>query len=251
VSAGGAPSPTLVTRGLGRAYGRLVALDELNLSVDAGECVALIGVNGSGKSTTVRMIAGLLTPSQGEVRICGHDPFREPEAELARAATAVVPDSPLLYDDLTVRQHLELVAMAHGVVDGGGGSVGGSGWLDARIDDLLERLELGDRGTYLPRELSRGMRQKTQLACALIRPAALLVLDEPVVGLDPPSQTRLRELLVAAKSEGVAVVMTTHQLRFADGVADRGVVLEEGRVVDEGLWPELTERAVARGWELY
>ena len=91
------------------------------------------------------------------------------------------------------------------------------------------------------------MRQKTQLACALIRPAALLVLDEPVVGLDPPSQVLLRELLVAAKRDGVAVLMTTHQLRFADGVADRGVVLEEGRVADEGPWPELYARSVARG----
>ncbi|MGH2886184.1 MAG: ABC transporter ATP-binding protein [Solirubrobacteraceae bacterium] len=227
-----------------------MALDELNLSVGAGECVALIGVNGSGKSTTVRLIAGLLTPSRGEVRICGYDPFREPEAERARAAMAVVPDAPLLYDDLTVRQHLELVAMAHGVVEGtGDGGVPLA--LDARIDALLEHLDLAGRGSYLPRELSRGMRQKTQLACALIRPAALLVLDEPVVGLDPPSQTRLRELLLAAKAGGVAVVMTTHQLRFADGVADRGVVLQEGLVVDEGSWPELTERAVARGWELY
>jgi len=83
------------------------------------------------------------------------------------------------------------------------------------------------------------------------RPAALLVLDEPVVGLDPPSQTRLRELLLAAKADGVALLMTTHQLRFADGVADRGVVLEEGRVAEAGPWEELTARAVARGWELY
>ncbi len=237
----GAPAP-LVTHGLGRSYGRLVALDELSLTVGAGECVALIGVNGSGKSTAVRLIAGLLTPSRGAVQICGWDPFREPEAERARAALAVVPDAPLLYEDLPVRQHLELVAMAHAVPDEA---------IDERIDALLDRLDLRARGSYLPRELSRGMRQKAQLACALIRPAALLVLDEPVVGLDPPSQTRLRELLVAAKADGTAVLMTTHQLRFADGVADRGVVLEEGRVADVGPWDELTRRAVSQGWELY
>jgi len=237
----GAPAP-LVTHGLGRSYGRLIALDELNLTVQHGECVALIGANGSGKSTAVRCITGLLTPSEGSVEICGADPHHEPEAERARAAMALVPDTPLLYEDLTVRQHLELVAMAHGVSDGE---------LDARIDGVLDGLALADRASYLPRELSRGMRQKTQLACALIRPAALLVLDEPVVGLDPPSQTRLRELLLAAKADGVALLMTTHQLRFADGVADRGVVLEEGRVAEAGPWEELTARAVARGWELY
>jgi ABC-2 type transport system ATP-binding protein len=235
--------PPLITRGLGRSYGRLVALDELSLSVAGGECVALIGVNGSGKSTAVRLIAGLLTPSRGEVRICGWDPYREPEAERARAAVAVVPDAPLLYEDLSVRQHLELVAMAHGVVSDDD--------LEARIDGLLDGLELGNRASYLPRELSRGMRQKTQLACALVRPASLLVLDEPVVGLDPPSQTRLREVLLAAKADGVGVLMTTHQLRFVEGVADRGVVLEEGRVVDAGPWGELSERSMARGWELY
>jgi ABC-2 type transport system ATP-binding protein len=237
----GAPAP-LETRGLGRSYGRLVALDELSLTVSAGECVALIGVNGSGKSTAVRLIAGLLTPSRGAVQICGWDPYREPEAERARAAVAVVPDAPVLYEDLTVRQHVELVAMAHGVVDE---------VIDGRIDAVLDGLELTARASYLPRELSRGMRQKAQLACALIRPAALLVLDEPVVGLDPPSQSRLRELLLAAKADGVGVLMTTHQLRFADGVADRGVVLDEGRVADEGPWDELTRRSVARGWELY
>ncbi len=237
----GRPAP-LVTEGLGRSYGQLVALEGLSLTLEPGECVALIGANGSGKSTAVRLITGLLTPSRGMVRICGCDPHHEPEAEAARAAVAVVPDAPLLYEDLTVHQHLELVTMAHGVSDDAA---------DERIDGLLDRLELTARGSYLPRELSRGMRQKAQLACALIRPAALLVLDEPVVGLDPPSQVLLRELLVAAKREGVAVLMTTHQLRFADGVADRGVVLEEGRVADEGPWPELAARSAERGWQSY
>ena len=92
------------------------------------------------------------------------------------------------------------------------------------------------------------MRQKTQLACALIRPAAVLVLDEPVVGLDPPSQALLRELLLERKRAGTAVLLTTHQMAFADGLADRAVLLEEGEVADEGPWAEVRERAEARGW---
>jgi ABC-2 type transport system ATP-binding protein len=229
----------LETTHLSRSYGRLVALAGLSLTVAAGECVALIGANGSGKSTAVRTIAGLLEPSQGTVRVSGFDPHREPEAEQARAALALVPDSPLLYDDLTVRQHLELVTLSHGVVDG---------QVDARVSSLLAALSLAERADFLPRELSRGMRQKTQLACALIRPASALVLDEPVVGLDPPSQELLHELLAESKREGKAVLLTTHQLGFVDGLADRAVVLEEGEVADEGPWAEVRERAEARGW---
>lgn len=217
-----------------------MALRELTLEVRAGECVALIGANGSGKSTAVGMIAGLLAPSDGEVRVAGSDPHREPEARQARAALALVPDAPTLYDDLTVRQHLELVALAHGV--------GGEG-LDARADALLERLALAPRAHHLPRELSRGMRQKTQLACALIRPARLLVLDEPIVGLDPPSQTLLGDLLLEARAAGLGVLITTHQLAFADRVADHGVLLEEGRVLHQGPWAEVRRQTVARGWQ--
>jgi ABC-2 type transport system ATP-binding protein len=203
--------------------------------------VALIGANGSGKSTAVRTIAGLLAPTDGSVRVGGFDPHREPQAERARAALALVPDSPLLYDDLTVRQHLELVTLSHGVVDDE---------VDARIASLLERLTLTAREDFLPRELSRGMRQKTQLACALIRPASVLVLDEPVVGLDPPSQVLLYDLLSERKRAGTAVLLTTHQMAFADGLADRAVMLEEGTVADDGRWEEVRERAEARGWSV-
>jgi ABC-2 type transport system ATP-binding protein len=232
-------APALQASDLTRSYGRLVALAELSLTLRAGECVALIGANGSGKSTAVRTMAGLLEPSGGSVRICGADPHTEPEAELARAALALVPDNPLLYQDLTVAQHLALTALAHGVVGND---------LAPRIDELLERLGLTARREFVPAELSRGMRQKTQLACALIRPTKLLLLDEPVVGLDPPSQMLLHELLLEAKRGGAAVLLTTHQLGFADGLADRAVVLEEGVVIDEGPWTDVEARAAARGW---
>lgn len=231
--------PPLVTSALSRSYGRLVALAGLTLTVGAGECVALIGANGSGKSTAVRTIAGLLEPSGGTVRVDGHDPHSEPSGELARGALSLVPDSPVLYDDLTVRQHLELVALSHGVVDSG---------VDDRIDALLAQLGLAARAAFLPRELSRGMRQKAQLACALIRPAAVLILDEPVVGLDPPSQALLHELLIERKRAGQAVLLTTHQMAFGDGLADRAVMLEEGAVADAGPWAQVRERAEARGW---
>jgi ABC-2 type transport system ATP-binding protein len=229
----------LETHGLARSYGRLVALAGLDLTVEAGECVVLIGANGSGKSTAVRAVAGLLEPTDGSVRVCGFDPHREPEAEQARAALALVPDAPLLYHDLTVRQHLQLVSLAHGAADDD---------VEDRIDDLLEQLGLGARHDFVPRELSRGLRQKAQLACALVRPAALLVLDEPVVGLDPPSQALLRELLLERTRAGAAVLLTTHQLAWADGLADRAVLLDEGETVDAGPWAEVRERAQARGW---
>jgi ABC-2 type transport system ATP-binding protein len=229
----------LETRGLGRSYGRLVALDGLSLRVAAGECVVLIGPNGSGKSTAVRTIAGLSEPTEGTVRVCGFDPHREPEAENARAALALVPDTPLLYDDLSVRQHLDLVTLAHGVAGDDA---------EARTTALLLRLGLDAREGFLPRELSRGMRQKTQLACALIRPASVLVLDEPVVGLDPPSQALLHELLLERKRTGGGVLLTTHQMAFADGLADRALLLDEGEVADEGSWAEVRGRTEARGW---
>src|ERR1700744_5296973 len=125
--------PPLIVEGLSRSYGRLVGLAVLDLELAPGECVALIGANGSGKSTAVRTISGLLEPTEGTVRVCGHDPHSEPDAEAARAALALVPDAPMLYDDLTVRQHLSLVALAHSVTDAG---------IEERIDALLERLGL-------------------------------------------------------------------------------------------------------------
>jgi ABC-2 type transport system ATP-binding protein len=233
--------PPLEAREVGHAYGRLEALHDFSLTIVPGQCVALVGANGSGKSTAVRTLAGLVAPTTGEVRVEGFDPHAEPEAERARERLALVPDNPLLYGDLTVEEHLELVTVAHGLA----GSES-----DARIDELLDRLELAHRRDFRPAELSRGMRQKTQLACALIRPAAVLILDEPVVGLDPPSQALLHAILRERKAAGCAVLLTTHQLGFAEGLADRGVVLAEGEIADTGTYREVAERAASTGWEI-
>jgi ABC-2 type transport system ATP-binding protein len=216
--------PVLAIHGLRKTYGDVVALEGIDLEVAPGECVAIIGHNGSGKTTTMRLAAGQLEPTAGTVTVAGVDVHRAADAHRARAALAYVPDSPLLYDDLTVTEHLELVGLAHGVGED----------LDQRIADLLERLDLTARREFVPTQLSRGMRQKAQLACTLVRPFEVLLLDEPVVGLDPPSQATLRELLADIRDGGAAVVLTTHQLAFSEGLADRAMVLHDGRVADAG-----------------
>jgi ABC-2 type transport system ATP-binding protein len=219
----------LSLRGVRKTYGEVVALDDLDLDVAAGECVALIGHNGSGKTTATRLAAGQLKPTAGQVMVLGDDIHRGPNTHRARAHLAFVPDSPVLYPDLTVAEHLHLVGLAHGATEG----------LDDRVDALLQEFDLTDRRGFVPSHLSRGMRQKTQVACTLIRPFKVLLLDEPIVGLDPPSQARLRAILLKVKQDGAAVLLTTHQLGFAAGLADRAVVLSEGRVVDEGSYEQV------------
>jgi ABC-2 type transport system ATP-binding protein len=226
-------APLLEVQGLGHRYGEFEALRELTVSLAAGECVALIGHNGSGKTTAVRMIAGLLEPTAGEIRVAGA-PVGD---ESARAAAAIVLDTPALYDDLTVAEHLELVALAHGAAGDD---------LEDRMFELLLRLGLGEKVEARPGALSRGMRQKVALACALVRPFSLLVLDEPVVGLDPAAQRTLCELIAEAKARGAAVLLTTHQLEFARPIADRAIVLADGEIVAQGGYASVIDGSSAR-----
>jgi ABC-type multidrug transport system ATPase subunit len=216
-------SAILETFELTRHYGPLVALAPLDLRIEGGECVALMGPNGSGKTTAAALIAGLLEPSGGLAEVCGFSIHHEPDAVSARAHLAYVPDSPALYDDLTVRDHLELVAAAHGVADDD---------LDERSDRLLELLGMSEREVFFPGQLSRGMRQKTAIACALVRPFSLLILDEPVVGLDQRSVGVLQDIIREAVSGGRGVLIMTHSDVFAREVATRILQVEEGRVTE-------------------
>jgi ABC-2 type transport system ATP-binding protein len=212
----------LETCELTRSYGSFLALDALDLEVREGECVAVMGPNGSGKTTAAELVSGLLEPTSGWARVCGVSIHQEPHAAEARRHLAYVPDTARLYDDLTVSDHLRLVAAAHGV--------GGTD-IQERCLALLRRLDLDYRADYPPSQLSRGMRQKTALACALIRPFSVLVLDEPVVGLDTPSLDVLREVLLETVAAHRAVLLMTHSDAFAASVATRTLRLEEGRLV--------------------
>lgn len=214
--------PALAVDGLSKHYGRLEALVSFDLVLVPGECVALMGPNGSGKTTALSTIAGLLDPTTGTVSVAGHPMHEEPAAIEARRRLAFVPDQPLLYDDLTVANHLRLVAQAHAVPRDG---------LEEEIAALLERLALAHRSDFVPHELSRGMRQKAQLACALIRPFDVLVLDEPVAGLDTAAVDTLADVLAEQRARGAAVLLSTHQPEFAARVAGSTLSMQDGRVV--------------------
>jgi ABC-type multidrug transport system ATPase subunit len=208
----------LETRALGREYGDLVALEPLDIEIPPGEMVALIGPNGAGKSTLMTLVAGLLEPSYGSAEVDG----AEAGSIEARAATSYVPDTPVLYDDLSLDEHLEYIAGMHGLED-----------YSAKASDLLGRLGLAERGGGLPSQFSHGMRQKTSIAIGLIRPFSLLIADEPFDGLDPPSRTALFDLLREARQGGAAVIVSTHRGDVVD-FSDRCLRLEEGSLTYDG-----------------
>jgi ABC-2 type transport system ATP-binding protein len=213
----------LETESLSRYYGQVAALEDLNLTIRAGECVALMGPNGSGKTTAAELISGLQEPTQGWVRIAGFSLDHEEEALAARKHLSYVPDNPYLYPDLTVRDHLRLMAAANGV-DGEE--------LEQRCGRLLSSLGLDKRADFFPSQLSRGMRQKTAIACGVIRPFSVLVLDEPTIGLDLASMDALHELLAKSVAGGKAVLLMTHSDEFAAGVATRVLHISEGHIVE-------------------
>ena len=183
-TSGGLSDAPLSAHALGRSYDGYIALGSFNLDVAAGELIALIGPNGAGKTTFLTLAAGLLEPTSGQVEIGGH----VPGTIEARRALSYLPDTPVFYEDLSVVEHLEYVSALHGAKDAG-----------PRIDELIERLGLDGWEDALGAELSKGMRQKVSIALALVRPFKVLLADEPLDGLDPPS----RDVLFAFVGFGV------------------------------------------------
>ncbi len=213
-----AAPPALVATDLTKRYDDLVALQPLSISVPSGQSMALIGHNGSGKSTFLRMVAGLLDPTEGEIEIAGFD-LTDVEA---RATTSFLPDDPVLYDDLSLREHAEYISKLHG----------GDGW-DDYAESLCVRLGLEERIDDLPSRFSRGLRQKTAIVLALVRPFSLLLVDEPFVGLDQPGKLVLLELLSEVHAEGAATLVATHDPTYVERV-DRSVALRDGEVIFDG-----------------
>jgi ABC-type multidrug transport system ATPase subunit len=208
----------LVAHRLTKEYEELVALHEFDLTIRPGELVALVGHNGSGKSTFLRIVAGLLERTEGVIVVGG----AEPGTIAARAAVSFIPDQPVLYDDLSVREHVEYVTALHGE----------RGW-PARADTLIDLLGLRARIDDLPYRFSRGLKQKTSLVLGLVRPFSVLLVDEPFIGLDPQGQQALTEILVAVAEDGNAVIVATHQLGFLEH-ATSCVALRDGETAFSG-----------------
>ncbi|MEX1025821.1 MAG: ABC transporter ATP-binding protein [Planctomycetota bacterium] len=218
--------------GATRRYGERVALDALELEVRRGEVLGLVGPNGAGKTTALRLLIGQDAPDAGRVSIDGLDVGQEPLA--ARARLGYVPDGAPLYANLSPRQHLELVGRLHGLAE----SV-----LTPRLEALIAALDLTERIDDPVGTFSRGMRQKTAVACAVLPHPPLLVLDEPLTGLDIPTAALLREVLRGWAAEGGAVLYTSHLLDVVERVADRVAILFEGRLVALGSLAELRANA--------
>lgn len=212
------PDPVLVTQGLTKSYDDLVALAPLDLSVGAGQLVAIIGHNGSGKSTLLQLLAGLLDPTGGAATIAG----APAGSRASRAAVSYLGDAPVLYDDLSVWEHLEYLTRLHGVLD----------W-EQRSRGLLDRFRLLDRADELPVRHSRGLRQKAALTIGLVRPADVLLIDEPFVGLDSEGKETLLEVLDERRRAGTTVLLATHDLEVLHH-ADRCIALHDGDVVHDG-----------------
>lgn len=220
--------PALLVTGLQKHFGGVAAVNGLDLRVEAGSLYALLGPNGAGKTTTLRMVVGLETPDAGAIEVCGIDALGEPLA--AKARVAWLPDDPLLYDKLTPIEYLAFVAGLWGVPPA---------VARERAGELLGLLGLEAKRDARCEGLSRGMRQKVALAGALIHEPDLLILDEPLTGLDAAAARVVKDMLRARARAGCTVILTTHILEVAERLADRIGIIRGGRLVAEGTPAEL------------
>jgi ABC-2 type transport system ATP-binding protein len=218
-------------QGLRKSFDR-PAVDGIDLTIAPGEFYGLLGPNGAGKTTTLRMVCGLLKPDAGNIAVFGVDALAQPRA--AKQLIAWLPDEPLLYDKLTVMEYLGFVA----------GLWRMDAWAATRnARELLERLDLWSHRDERCEGFSRGMKQKAALAGALIHEPKLLILDEPLTGLDAAIAREVKDLLVERAKAGCTIILTTHIMDVAERLVDRIGIIQSGRIVGEGTLAELRTRA--------
>jgi ABC-2 type transport system ATP-binding protein len=221
--------PALDVQDLQKTYGAVQAVRGLTFKVAPGEVLGLVGPNGAGKTSTLRCLAGILPPSVGRVRVAGHDLAVAPVE--AKRQLAFLPDEPRFFEYLTVWEHLNFTARLYGVED----------W-EARGRALLEEMELTGREKSLPGELSRGMKQKLSIACGFLHQPRLILLDEPLTGLDPLGIRRMKDSLKRRAEGGTALVLSSHLLPLVEELCHRLLVIAGGRAVALGTLAEIREQ---------
>ena len=212
---------------LTKRFGKKTAVDDLSFEVGSGEIVGLLGPNGAGKSTTFLSLAGFLRPESGTISWAGT--ALGPERG---RVISLIPETPEVYPVLTIWEHLVFVAKSSRLAPG---------W-ETEANSLLERLGIADQRDTLGRALSKGMRQKTLIAATLLADTPVLLLDEPMIGLDPQGQRELREMLRQLRAEGTAIIISTHMIEQAQQLCDRIVIIKDGRFVAAGTFDELRAR---------
>jgi ABC-2 type transport system ATP-binding protein len=211
----------IVIENLVKTYDGFHAVAGLSLRVERGEILGLVGPNGAGKTSTLRCLAGILPRTSGRIELAGFDLDTQPVE--AKRRLAFVPDEPHLFDHLTVQDHVRLFSRIYGVADG-----------IERGAALLEAQDLAGVRLAFPAELSRGMKQKLLLACALLHRPEVLVFDEPLTGLDPASMRRTKRMIVETARAGAAIIVSSHMLHLVEEISDRVLILKQGKQVIEG-----------------
>lgn len=226
----------LEVRGLSGGYAKEShTVKELNFEINSGEIVGLIGLNGAGKSTTIKLLLGLLAASEGEIRIGGHL-LHEDEVK-AKEKLGYIPEIPLLFDELTLEDHLRFTAMAYRMTEAE---------MRERMMPLLKAFRMEEHLHQFPSTFSKGMRQKVMILCAFLHEPELILVDEPFIGLDPKAYRELTNLLIASKGRGAGVLVSTHVLDSAERLCDRFLILHQGRLVAQGTLEQLRKQAFER-----
>jgi len=220
---------TIVTRGLGKKFGDVVAVKNLNLYVKKGERYGLIGPNGSGKTTTVRILKGIFPPTYGQAFVGGYDVLKD--KKIVRGLTSLLPETPSVYERLTPWEFLDFISGLYNIED----SI-----VEKRIERLLSLFDLMDRSDDLLQSFSKGMRQKVLIASTLINDPEIIFFDEPLAGLDPPAAKMVKDLILALTSDaGKTVFVCSHMLKLAEEICDRVGILSEGELLAVGTPVEI------------
>lgn len=221
----------LQINGVTGGYTRNPVLKNVSFEVNRNEIVGLIGLNGAGKSTTIKHVIGLMEPHKGEIKINGK--LFQDDREAYRKQFTFVPETPILYDELTLAEHLSMTAMAYGL---------DKKTFEERKKVLLQEFRMSKRLKWFPAHFSKGMKQKVMIMCAFLVQPSLYIVDEPFVGLDPLGIQSLLDLMKKMKENGAGILMSTHILATAERYCDRFVILHEGEVRAKGTLEELREQ---------